>query len=225
MRSLGVCGRFVHHTDPREFAFAMGIREVCCDLPPRYNVAPRQPIAVVVEDGVRRIVPMQWGLIPSWAKDDKIANKLINARAETIAEKPSFKRAFAQRRCLILADGFYEWKSDESGKHPVYITLKSGKPFCFGGIFEHWTNPQGERVVTCCIITTEASEEMRWVHHRMPLIVPTQFQERWLDQTITDPEALKDVLRPFSSEPLSFRRVSSRVNKAGYDSPDCILPE
>ncbi len=220
-----MCGRFVRHTDPKELARLFGAETVSCDLPPRYNQAPRQPTAVLVEDGVKKIETMQWGLIPHWATDARIANKLINARSETLTEKPSFRNAFARRRCLIPADGFYEWHTDESGKHPVYITLASGHPFCLGGIYERWTNPSGETIRTCCIITTTANDDMAWVHHRMPLIVPEEHHERWLDSSVTNHEDLKDLLVPFSGEALSFVKVSSRVNKAGYDSPDCILPD
>ncbi len=132
--------------------------QVSCDLGPSYNVAPTQKVAVVITDGVKQLVPVRWGLVPSWAKEISIGSKMINARAETITEKASYRNAFKKRRCLVVADGFYEWQDLGGTKRPVYIRLKSGRPFGFAGLYQVWNSPEGEAIITCTIITTEANE-------------------------------------------------------------------
>jgi putative SOS response-associated peptidase YedK len=151
------------------------------DLRPRYNIAPGQEVLCVIRDGANRIEPLRWGLIPFWAKDPAIGNRLINARAETVAEKPSFRSAFAKRRCLVVADGFFEWRPAGKRKVPVYIFLKSKKPFGFAGLYESWKDPGGREIRTCTIITTEANEIVRPIHDRMPVILPEGVEDRWLD--------------------------------------------
>lgn len=193
-------------------------------LRPRYNIAPGQDILCVVADGARRIEPMRWGLIPFWAKDPSIGNRLINARAETLAVKPSFRGAFAKRRCLIAADGFYEWRQAGRRKVPVYIFLKSREPFGFAGLYEVWKAPDGREIRTCTIITTGANDLVRPIHDRMPVIVPETLEDRWLDPAEKDRGLLESVLMPYPAEEMEAYEVTPAVNNAAHDGPDCILP-
>jgi len=193
-------------------------------LRPRYNIAPGQDILCVVADGARRIEPMRWGLIPFWAKDPSIGNRLINARAETLAVKPSFRGAFAKRRCLIAADGFYEWRQAGRRKVPVYIFLKSREPFGFAGLYEVWKAPDGREIRTCTIITTGANDLVRPIHDRMPVIVPETLEDRWLDPAEKDRGLLESVLMPYPAEAMEAYEVTPAVNNAAHDGPDCILP-
>jgi len=193
-------------------------------LRPRYNIAPGQDILCVVADGARRIEPMRWGLIPFWAKDPSIGNRLINARAETLAVKPSFRGAFAKRRCLIAADGFYEWRQAGRRKVPVYVFLKSREPFGFAGLYEVWKAPDGREIRTCTIITTGANDLVRPIHDRMPVIVPETLEDRWLDPAEKDRGLLESVLMPYPAEEMEAYEVTPAVNNAAHDGPDCILP-
>ncbi|HNQ00856.1 MAG TPA: SOS response-associated peptidase [Syntrophales bacterium] len=193
-------------------------------LRPRYNIAPGQDILCVVADGARRIEPMRWGLIPFWAKDPSIGNRLINARAETLAVKPSFRGAFAKRRCLIAADGFYEWRRAGRRKVPVYLFLRSGKPFGFAGLYEVWKAPDGREIRTCTIVTTGANDLVRPIHDRMPVIVPAALEDRWLDCAERDRGLLESVLTPYPAGEMDAYEVTTAVNDAAHDGPDCILP-
>ena len=192
---------------------------------PRYNIAPTQPVAAVRINagGERELVMLRWGLIPSWAKDMAMGARMINARAETVAEKPSFRSALKSRRCLIAADGFYEWRKEESGKQPYFIRLRGGGPFAFAGLWETWKGPDGP-VESCTIITTEANEMMRELHHRMPVILPPEDYALWLKPAETDRETLLRLLRPFASGELEALRVSTHVNSPAHDDPRCIAP-
>jgi putative SOS response-associated peptidase YedK len=194
------------------------------DLRPRYNIAPGQEVLCVIRDGENRIEPLRWGLIPFWAKDPAIGNRLINARAETVAEKPSFRNAFAKRRCLVVADGFYEWRPAGKRKVPVYIFLKSKKPFGFAGLYETWKTPEGKELRTCTIITTEANDLVRPIHDRMPVILPERFEDRWLDPAEASRERLLALLTPYPAVGMTAYDVTPVVNNAGHDAPDCILP-
>lgn len=194
------------------------------ELRPRYNIAPGQDILCVVADRERRIEPMRWGLIPSWAKDPAIGNRLINARAETLAEKPSFRRAFARRRCLVAADGFYEWRPAGKRKVPVYIFLKSRNPFGFAGLYETWRAPDGREVRTCTIVTTGANDLVRPIHDRMPVIVAEGDEDRWLDPDEGSLERLRAILAPYPAEQMDAYDVTTAVNNPSHDAPDCILP-
>ena len=167
---------------------------------------------------------MRWGLIPSWAKDPSIGNRMINARGETVAEKPSFRNALQRRRCLVLADGFYEWQKVGKAKRPMRIVLKSREPFAFAGLWESWRNPDGEAVRSCTIVTTQANEALRPIHERMPVILPREMEEFWLDGDVTDPAALTDVLLSYPDESVEAYEVSSLVNKATNNGPDLIVP-
>ncbi len=219
-----MCGRFTLHTPAAELAeFFSLFREP--HVVPRYNIAPSQPVAAIRFDEQatpREWVHLRWGLIPSWAKDPKIGYRTINARAESIATKPAFRAAFKRRRCLIPADGFYEWKAGESKqKQPYFIALPDGGPFAFAGLWEHWTDPEGSEIESCTIVTTEANEQMAALHERMPVILHPEDYDRWLDPARDDRADLESLLRPYADK-LAFRAVSPRVNSPKNDSADCL---
>jgi putative SOS response-associated peptidase YedK len=178
-----MCGRFTLVADPNDLREAFPWVNIPDGINPRYNVAPSQPVAVIPNDGKNRLDFFTWGLIPSWAKDPAIGNRMINARAETLIEKPSFRTAFRRRRCLIPADGFFEWKVEpgRKTKTPMYIRLKSGKPFALAGLWERWDSPDGSTIFSCTIITTQPNELMQVIHNRMPVILPPQAYSLWLD--------------------------------------------
>ena len=222
-----MCGRFTL-TESREalqLRFQL-VKESFSDYRTRYNLAPQQDAPVIIiRDGVRVQETMRWGLIPFWAKDPSIGNSLINARAETLAEKPSFKHACKRRRCLIPADGFYEWrKGPGKKKTPVRITLKSGKPFVFAGLWETWQPSEGEKILSFTIITTEPNELIKPIHHRMPVILHADAEDEWLNTDIQDTERLSTFLKPYPAEEMKFYEVSDLVNSAGNDVRQCILP-
>lgn len=222
-----MCGRFTLMTERdvlRERFSIMNMDDLL--LQPSYNIAPSQPVLAVIRDGEQnRAGYLQWGLIPSWAKDPKMGYKLINARAETIAEKPSFKRAFQSRRCLIIADSFYEWKKDGDRKIPMRIMLASHEPFAFAGLWEKWMEPAtGETRHTCTIITTAANELMRPIHDRMPAILTKESEAIWLDRSIVDTEALQHCLAPYASDEMSSYEISTLVNSPKNNVPECIAP-
>ena len=194
------------------------------DFRPRYNIAPGQDVLCVIRDGENRIEHLRWGLIPFWAKDPAIGNRLINVRAETVAEKPSFRSAFAKRRCLVVADGFYEWRPEGKRKVPVYVFLKSKKPFGFAGLYENWKDPGGREIRTCTIITTEANDLVRPIHDRMPVILPEGVEDRWLDPSEGSRERLQAILTPYPAGEMAAFDVTSIVNSAAHDAPDCITP-
>jgi putative SOS response-associated peptidase YedK len=194
------------------------------DFRPRYNIAPGQDVLCVIRDGENRIEHLRWGLIPFWAKDPAIGNRLINARAETVAEKPSFRSAFAKRRCLVVADGFYEWRPEGKRKVPVYVFLKSKKPFGFAGLYENWKDPGGREIRTCTIITTEANDLVRPIHDRMPVILPEGVEDRWLDPSEGSRERLQAILTPYPAGEMAAFEVTSIVNSAAHDAPDCVTP-
>lgn len=220
-----MCGRFAFATPIAVFADAFPDFTVPEDFGPRYNIAPTQPIPVVPNDGTKTVQLFHWGLVPHWAKDPAIGNRMINARAETLAEKPSFKRAFAERRCLILVDGFYEWRKDAGArtKTPIHIKLKTGKPFAFAGLWETWHDANGDPLRSCTIVTTTPNELIGRFHHRMPVILPLEAYDAWLDPEPADPEALKPLLIPYPTGEMVAYPVSTGVNRAANDSPDCIV--
>jgi putative SOS response-associated peptidase YedK len=167
---------------------------------------------------------LRWGLIPSWAKDPKIGNQCINAKAETVAEKPSFRSAFKKRRCLVIATGFYEWQVHGARKQPMWIGLRSQQPFAFAGLWEHWTPVEGEPLETCTIITTEPNDLMAPIHNRIPVILAPTAYDQWLDPTFQHVEPLKVLLRPYPSEELAAYPVSTLVNNPRHDAPQCLEP-
>jgi len=190
----------------------------------RYNIAPTQPILGIANNHADRFEHFHWGLIPSWAKDPSIGNRMINARAETLAEKPAFRTALRRRRCLIPADGFYEWKKDPGGKTktPMLIRMKSGDIFAFAGIWETWHSPDGSVVPSCTVITTRPNELMASIHDRMPVILKPEDYQRWLDPAEHDPADLTDLLKPYPASEMEARPISRAVNNPKNDSRDCI---
>jgi len=219
-----MCGRFVRSSSIREIADYFNVVRPSFDFEPSYNVAPTQDIIIINNRGVKQLVKCHWGFIPAWAKDISIGYKMINARVETVTEKQSFKAAFKKHRCLVIANGFYEWQKDKKRKIPVYIHLKSGNPFGFAGLYNVWTSPEGEKICTCTILTTESNELISDIHDRMPVIVPRDKEDIWLDPKTEDVELLKGFLRPFPSEEMVLTRVSDRVNSPRYNSPENIKP-
>ena len=218
-----MCGRFTL-VSPAAVVTERFHAAAPAELKPRYNVAPAQEILCVIRDGPNRLEPLRWGLIPPWAKDPAIGNRLINARAETLAEKPSFREAFIRRRCLVVADGFYEWRAAGKRKVPVYLFLKSKGPFGFAGLYERWKSPGGEEIRTCTIITTEANELVRPLHNRMPVILPEDVEDEWLDPAANRRESLLSLLKPYPAAGMDAYDVTPVVNNTGHDAPDCILP-
>lgn len=190
------------------------------DIPPRYNIAPTQPILAVSNEKPDKFDFFVWGLIPSWAKDPSIGNKLCNARAETLAEKNTFKNAFKRRRCLIPADGFYEWKLNADGKtkQPMYIRLKDGKPFSLAGLWETWHGGGGEEIRSATIITTRPNELMATMHDRMPVMLKSEDQKRWLEGG----EGVDELLAPYPVDQMEAYPISTRVNSPRNNSPDLI---
>jgi putative SOS response-associated peptidase YedK len=201
-----------------------GVQEITEDLQPSFNIAPTQNVAVVLRDGTTRLVAMRWGLIPSWATDPTIGSRLINARSETLTKRSAFKDAFKSRRCLVLADGFYEWQRQGKDKTPFFIHLKSERPFAFAGLYEIWRPPLGEPLVSCTIVTTEPNDLVRPLHDRMPVVLPKGAEGLWLDPEAEDPTRLLDLLQPYPAEDMAAYQVSTLVNSVKNDSPECIEP-
>jgi len=206
-----MCGRYVIISTPEAIRALFGYGEQP-NFPPRYNVAPTQPIPIVrLLDGKRSFALMRWGLLPSWVKDPKTFPLLINARGESVLEKPAFRNAMRRRRCLLPADGFYEWKKEGASKTPMFIQLKDGRPFAFAGLWEVWQPPDGGVLKTCTIITTPAQGVLAEIHDRMPLMLPSGAWARWLDPAITDPA---DLLVPWDEARgahLELRPVATTV--------------
>lgn len=216
-----MCGRFTIRANLSRIAKELALAQIL-DFNPRYNLAPTQKALVLKLDdcGERKLAAMRWGLIPSWAKDKKIGNSLINARAETIATKPSFRSAFKKRRCLVVADGYYEWQKTDSGKQPYFIHRPDDSVFTFAGLWECWG---AERLETCTIITREASEPLRHLHDRMPVILDPETWPLWLDPAVED-KAMLEVYLTGSQQPLITTEVSTLVNSPKNESPDCVVP-
>lgn len=217
-----MCGRFSLAATSDEIAQHFEL-ETVPDLSPHYNIAPSQTVATVVvlkDKSHRQFQQMRWGLIPSWAKDSKIGNRLINARVETVTEKPSFRNSIRRKRCLIMADGYYEWQKQPGGKQPYYFQLR-GQPFAFAGLWDTWKTSDGE-IVSCTLLTTDASEQVSPVHHRMPIIVPPRTYSQWLDPTLTNPDEVLPLLESDIYQGLTSHPVSFKVNSPINDSPECI---
>ncbi|WP_017318816.1 SOS response-associated peptidase [Mastigocladopsis repens] len=221
-----MCGRFTLSQTPEAISQTFQIEKVP-DLEPQYNIAPTQMVTAVLcnpESAHREFQKLRWGLIPSWAKDPGMGAKLFNARAETVAEKPAFRSAFKRRRCLVVADGFYEWQHQEGKKQPFYFCLQNGKPFGFAGLWEQWQSPAGEEIASCTILTTQANELLQPIHERMPVILQQQDYDVWLDPQVQTPERLQQLLYPYPSEAMTAYPVSTVVNSPKHNSPDCIQP-
>lgn len=219
-----MCGRFTLATPREDLAEELGIF-VPDDYRPRYNIAPGQPVLIVLaDDGGARAERARWGLVPPWAEDPAIGNRLINARAESAAQKPAFRHAFRRRRCLIPADGFFEWQKGPHGKIPFYIRHVGRRPFTFAGLWEEWRpDPESPPLRTCTILTTDANPLVRPIHARMPVILPPGERERWLDPD-ADPRTLAPLLQPYPRDDLEAYRVSTLVNSPRNDRPECIEP-
>jgi putative SOS response-associated peptidase YedK len=217
-----MCGRFIRQKEIDAIVRDLGVQDVACDLAPSYNVAPTQKVAVIIEDGVKQLVSVRWGLVPSWASDLSVGSRMINARAETILEKDSFKDAFKRRRCLVVADGFYEWRKTGKARQPIFIRLRSDRAFGFAGLYENWLSPEGENIRTCTIITTEPNEIMKPIHDRMPVIVSMEDEDTWLDPAMDDSARLLGLLKPYPAEKMETYEVSAIVNSVANDSPECL---
>ena len=197
------------------------------ELPFRYNIAPTQQVPAVrisPQDKSRELAMFRWGLIPSWAKDAKIGNQLINARSETVATKPAFRSAFRKRRCLMPADGFYEWKKEGTKKQPFYIHLKAGGPFAFAALWEDWQDEDGKPIQSCTILTTEVNSMLKPLHDRMPIILPPENFEKWLDTEIQMPEEILPLVQALPGEALAMHPVSSLVNNPKKEKAECVAP-
>ena len=220
-----MCGRFSLIADLQELGERFGFDPGGLTHPPRYNAAPTQPVLAVMNGDGRHAEHLRWGLIPSWARSASVGSRLINARAETLAERPAFRAAFARRRCLVLADGFYEWRRVESSRIPMRIVMKSGEPFAFAGLSDSWRNPEGEMVRSCTIITTEPNELLQPIHDRMPVILAEGAESLWLDDDVRDPGLLGNLLSPYPADLMEAYRVSPLVNRPSNDGPEVIVPE
>ena len=219
-----MCGRIALHHSDDVILEHFRVEQAEIDLQPRYNIAPSQPVAVVVNEGKRALAEHRWGLIPSWAKDAKIGNRMINARSETVAEKPAFRAALKARRCLIPASGFYEWKKRGEQRVPHYIRRADAEPLGLAGLWEEWRAPGGQALRTCTIITTQANPFMARLHHRMPVILNPDQGAAWLDPELAGPQELLAQLPPHPADYLASHLVSRQVNSPAFDSPACIEP-
>jgi len=221
-----MCGRFTLSTSAEVVAEFFELGEVP-ELAPRYNIAPTQPVAAVVLDakaGARVLTHYQWGLIPSWSKDPTIGARMINARAETVATKPSYRTAFKRRRCLLPASGFYEWQKTGGGKQPHLIAMHDGAVFALAGLWEHWSGADGTEIESCTIITTEPNELLAPIHNRMPVILSKKLHATWLDPASEDTKSLESLLKPFPAKTMQAHPVSTYVNSPSRDGPKCIEP-
>ena len=224
-----MCGRFALISSTETIADQFGVpANRTTGMPPsvpRYNIAPTQPVMAVRLDqsGQRELTFFQWGLVPSWSKDVRIGSRMINARSETVAEKPSFRNAFKRRRCLIPADGFYEWQKLEDRKQPMFIQAADKRPFGFAGLWEIWSSPDGDQLQTCTILTTSPNEMMAQIHNRMPVIVEPEDFDLWLEPG-PDPSQAMHLFRPYPAHKMAAYPVSTFVNNPRNDAPEAIAP-
>ena len=220
-----MCGRFVRHSSLRLIEQTFTVDAAAVRSASSYNISPSQEVLAVVGNDHHHLTELHWGLVPFWAKKVQVGYRMINARVETVAEKPSFRNAFAKRRCLIVADGFYEWKGVKGDKQPYYFTLPDSALFAFAGLWEEWKGGDGARPYrSCAIITTAASESVRPIHHRMPLILRPELYAAWLQVSTQNPERLKQILSEGQHRQLVYHPVSRWVNSARNNAPDCIQP-
>jgi len=217
-----MCGRFAQRSDPKRLAKEFKVAEVP-QVEARYNIAPTQEILAVRElaDG-REMAFFKWGLVPSWAKDTSMGARLINARSETVGEKPAFREAFKQRRCIIPADGFYEWQRTEGRKQPFFFLMRDERPFGFAGLWERWEGEGGQAIDSCTILTTEANEVLRPVHDRMPVILHPDEYEAWLDTDVRKLDLIKEMLRPYPAEEMTSYQVSTAINSPRSQGAELI---
>ena len=221
-----MCGRLVGFRGLDELKKVFPIDHAACEVIENYNVAPSQQILCIIQYGSeKRLEKLHWGLVPFWADDTSIGNRMINARAETIATKPSFRNAFRKRRCLILADGFFEWKGKKGRKQPLFITLPDNQPFAFAGLWDIWKKGGGDSdYKSCTIITTDASESIREIHHRMPAVLKPETYSSWLDPENTNVDDLTNILQTGIVTEFLGHPVSKQVNSVQNNTPDNIMP-
>ena len=219
-----MCGRFSMFTYIKALKDQFKIDDILTSIEPRYNIAPAQKIATVVQYESRQLVEMKWGLVPSWAKDSKIGNRLINARAETVATKPAFRSAFKKRRCLILADSFFEWQKSGDVKTPMLIRLKSEETFAMAGLYEYWKMKSGKTLESCAIVTTAANEFMKPIHDRMPVILRPENEDSWLDSELQEVQEVTRLLEPVDFDLMESYEVSTYVNSPRNQDSNVIRP-
>lgn len=219
-----MCGRFVRKSTLTEITDEFDIYEIEWAWEPSYNIAPGEQLAGVINKGKNILVSFRWGLVPWWAKDPQIGYKMINARAETLTEKRTFSRSFQKHRCLIVADGFYEWRKIDKRKYPVYIHLRSGRPFGLAGLYDRWKSPDGKLIASCTIITTKPNTLIEPIHNRMPVIIRPRDREVWLDKNIQDPQELMPLLQSYKADEMVAYNVSPKVNSPKFNEPNCIKP-
>ncbi len=221
-----MCGRFTRKESFTKLAETLGLANLP-PLEPRYNIAPSQPVACVranPESREKECVQLKWGLMPFWAKDPGIGQKMINARAQTVADKPSFRKAFKQQRCLILADGFYEWRREGKTKQPYYIHLRGNRPFAFAGLWDQWKPGDETPLESCAMITTGPNQVMKPIHHRMPVILHPDDYLVWLDPDMHNPQTLNALLQPYPDDDMEAYPISALVNNPRNDTPRCLQP-
>ena len=219
-----MCGRFTLHHTTRETLERFSVDQSIVDLEPRYNIAPSQAVAVVLQRQQRTLEAFKWGLIPFWARDPKIGNRMINARSETVAQKTAYKTPLKYRRCLIPSSGFYEWNKQGDVRVPIYIYLKDARPLALAGLWEEWHAPSGETLQSCTIITTRANHFMSSIHHRMPVVFTPKQEEIWLDPSVQNPNQLLLLLQPYPDRDMTAHPVSRQMNVPAFDEPSCIEP-
>jgi putative SOS response-associated peptidase YedK len=221
-----MCGRFTLTVDPAKLKDEFEGAAFPAKFAPRYNIAPTQPVLAIPNDGKNAADFFVWGLIPSWAKDPEIGNRLINARGETLAEKPSFRGSYKYKRCLVLTDGYYEWKSTPGSKTkvPYFIHLKTSKTFAFAGLWDEWQSPEGSSIRSCTIVTTAPNNLMAAIHNRMPVILHSKDYAEWLEPLPQTAEKLNPLIKDFPAELMEAYPVSTLVNSPANDRADCVLP-
>lgn len=219
-----MCGRFVLDTSPETLQQTFDLVTVPESLPPRFNIAPSQPVAVITNRDPQQLDFFKWGLVPFWSKDPSIGYKMINARIETIAEKPAFREAFKRRRCLIPATGFYEWTKSGSDKQPMYIHMNDNQVFAFAGLWETWKDENGTPLHSCTILTGEPNELIQNFHHRMAVILHPSDYKLWLSPDEMTPSELMPLLQPYSADKMEAYEVSKIVNSPANDLRECIVP-
>jgi len=217
-----MCGRYTISTPYQQLALRFGVREPLDSIGPRYNAAPGQLLPVITNDHPSTVELFRWGLVPYWAKDPKIGHRLINARSETAAIKPSFRRAWRRRRCLVLADGFYEWQNRPGGKQPLRISIQGEEPFAMAGLWEHWHDTEGQDLRTFTILTTEPNGLLAPIHNRMPVILARDYEKEWLNGP-TNEVTLNEMLGPYRAKEMKFHPVSTRVNSPQNDDQGLIV--
>ena len=219
-----MCGRYSLIADLGELARRFEFDGDWLTFESAYNIAPTQDVLTVVGGETRRGGFMRWGLVPWWAKDLSIGSRMINARAETVAERPAFRDALKHRRCLVLADSFYEWQRTGASKRPMRVVMRTGEPFAFAGLWSTWKGPDGNRIASCAIITTTTNDLLRPIHDRMPVILPRHMEEFWLDPAVDDPYMLASALTPYPDDAMEAYEVSDVVNSSANDGPEVIAP-